>query len=48
MVVESDFSVKLPELNKLFTILGMVIYLYDSALPFRLCLIKVKYAYKVH
>ena len=46
--VESNFSVKPPELNKMFTIRGMVRYLYNSALPFRLCLIKVKYTYRVN
>ena len=46
--VESDFSVKPPELNKMVTVLGLARDLKKSALPCRLCLIKSKYAYKVH
>ena len=46
--VESDFSVKPPELNKMVTVLGMVRDLWNSDIPFRLCLLKSKYAYKVH
>ena len=48
MGVESNFSVQPPEGNKMVTVLGMVRDLLNSALPIRLCLIKLTYAYKVH